>query len=217
VRAAKPTWFKFPGCTLWYAWVHYMDGKDPFDFVPTEPAEELLYRRENPTFHRSFAYCLAASNRAAYFYVRGLRLRARWVRVPIMDITRVSVTPYSRGSAVVLIAAAALFSGVVGAHVLNGQWWPALTFGALILYFTFISLQSLRDRTEISIIKRNGIFRFRSPEDHYSAEKQYDRKFVLELTSVLEQIGINVEYRGLAPPSATALPSSRPMTRPDNR
>jgi|SRR5271166_262983 len=192
-----------------------MGNKDPFDFVPTESGEELLYRRENATFHRSFAYCLAASDHAAYFYVRGLRLQARWVRVPIVEIVEVIVAPFSRGSTLVAILSAALLGAVVGANVLDGHLWVALMYGALILYFSYISLKSLRDRTEMSIIKKNGTFTFRSLEDHYSAEKQYDRKFVLELTSVLEQIRINVEYRSLVPPTTPTQTASQPVTRPD--
>jgi len=183
-----------------------MDRKNPFDFVPIKPGEQLLFRRENTTFHRSFAYCLAASNQAAYFYVRGLGLRARWVRVPIAEIVKVTVAPYSRGSVLVVVGSAALLCAVVGAHVLDDRLWVALMFGALILYFSCISLMSLRNRPEMSINKKNGTFTFRSPEDHYSAEKQYDRRFILELSSVLEQIGINVEYRGLVPPTTPMQP-----------
>jgi hypothetical protein len=192
-----------------------MGRKDPFEFVPTESGEELLYRRENTTFHRSFAYCLAASNHAAYFYVRWLRLHARWVRVPIVEIAKVVVAPYSRGSTLVVIGSAALLGAVVGIQLLDRHWWVALMLGALILYFSYISLKSLRDRTEISIIKKNGTFTFRSPEDHHSAEKQYDRKFALELVSVLEQIGINVEYRDLAPLATPTQPASRAVPRLD--
>src|SRR5580692_2930661 len=43
-----------------------MATKNPLDFIPTEPGEKLLYSRANTTFHRSFEYCLAASERAVY-------------------------------------------------------------------------------------------------------------------------------------------------------
>jgi hypothetical protein len=170
-----------------------MPTKNPLDFIPTEPGENLLYTRANTTFHRSFAYCLAASERAVYFYVWGLRLRPRWVRVPIADIVKVVVAPYSGGRAPVFVMAGALLSGVVGAHILNTQWWSALAFGTFIVYLGYLAVKSLLDRTQMLIIEQKGKFIYRSPPDTYSAEKQYDRKFLLELSAVLEQIGVTVE------------------------
>jgi len=77
--------------------------RNPLDFIPTEAGEHLLYTRANTTFHRSFEYCLAASERAVYFYVWGLRLRPRWVRVPLTDIVKVVVANYSGGRAPVFV------------------------------------------------------------------------------------------------------------------
>ena len=109
-----------------------MATNNPLDFIPTETGETLLHSRANATFHRSFEYCLVASESAVYFYLWGLRLRPRWVRVPITEIVKVAITPYSAGRAPVLVMAAALYIGVVGAHLLNTQWWSALAFGAYL-------------------------------------------------------------------------------------
>jgi hypothetical protein len=178
-----------------------MASKNPLDSIPTEPGEQLLYTRANTTFHRSFEYCLAASERAVYFYLWGLRLRRRWVRVPITDIVKVVVAPYSGGRAPVFVMAAALFGGVVGAHLLNTQWWSALAFGTFIVYLGYLSMKSLLDRTQMLIIKKKGKFIYRTPADTYAAEKQYDRKFVLELSTVLEKMGVAVANLGVVSPS----------------
>jgi hypothetical protein len=185
-----------------------MATKNPLDFIPTEPGEKLLYSRANKTFHRSFEYCLAASERAVYFYLWRLRFRPRWVRVPIKDIVKVVVAPYSGGRLPVFVMAAALFTGVVGAHVLNTQWWSALAFGTFIVYLGYLSMKSLLDRTQMLIIKQNGRFIYRTPSDTYAAEKQYDRKFVLELSAVIEQMGVTVENLGVASPNTPSQSAS---------
>jgi hypothetical protein len=190
-----------------------MVSKNPLDFIPIEPGEKLLYRRANTTFHRSFEYCLAASERAVYFYLWGLRFRPRWVRVPIKDIVKVVIAPYSGGRLPVFVMAAALFTGVVGAHVLNTQWWSALAFGTFIVYLGYLSMKSLLDRTQMLIIKQKGKFIYRSPPDTYAAEKHYDRKFILELSAVLEQIGITVENHGVVWP----ITPSQSVTQPPPR
>jgi hypothetical protein len=190
-----------------------MATKNPLDFIPTEPGEQLLYSRANTTFHRAFEYCLAASERAVYFYLWGLRLRPRWVRVPITDIVKIVVVPYSGGRAPVLVMAGALLSGVVGAHVLNTEWWSALAFGTFIVYLGYLAMKSLLDRTQMLIIKQNGKFIYRSPADTYSAEKQFDRKFVLELSVVLEQMGVTVENLGVASPNTPTQSATQPPTR----
>jgi hypothetical protein len=159
-----------------------MATKKPLDFIPTEHGEKLVYSRANTTFHRSYEYCLAASERAVYFYIWGLRLRPHWVRVPITDIVKVVIAPYSGGRAPVLVMAGALFVSVVGAHVLNTKWWSALAFGTFIVYLGYLSMKSLLDRTQMLIVKQQGKFIYRSPADTYTAEKHYDRKFVLELS-----------------------------------
>ena len=188
--------------------------RNPLDFIPTEAGEHLLYTRANTTFHRSFEYCLAASERAVYFYVWGLRLRPRWVRVPLTDIVKVVIANYSGGRAPVFVMAGALLGGVVGAHVLNTQWWSALALGTFIIYLGYISMKSLFDRTQMLILRRNGKFIYRSPPDTYAAEKQYDRKFVLELSTVLEQIGVTVENLGVVSPNTSSQSVTRPPTRP---
>jgi hypothetical protein len=187
--------------------------KNPFDFIPTEPGEQLLYTRANTTFHRSFKYCLAASERAVYFYVWSLRLRPHWVRMPIMDIVKVVIAPYSGGRAPVFVMAGALLGAVVGAHVLNTQWWSALAFGTFIVYLGYICMKSLLDRTQMLILRQKSKFIYRTPADTYAAEKQYDRKVVLELSSVLEQIGVKVENLGVASPSTPTQSISQPPTR----
>jgi hypothetical protein len=191
-----------------------MATRNPLDFIPTEPEEQLLYTRANITFHRSFEYCLAASERAVYFYVWGLRLRPRWVRVPLTDIVKVVIANYSGGRAPVFVMAGALLGGVVGAHVLNTQWWSALALGTFIIYLGYISMKSLFDRTQMLILKRNGKFIYRSPPDTYAAEKQYDRKFVLELSMVLEQIGVTVENLDVVSPNTSSQSIRQPPTRP---
>ena len=183
-----------------------MATKNPLDFIPTDIGEKLLYSRANATFHRAFEYCMAASERAIYFYVWGLRLRPRWERVPITDIVKVVITPYSGGRAPVFVMSAALFGGVVGAHVLNTRWWSALAFGTFIVYLGYLSMKSLLNRTQVLIMKLQGIFIYRSPPDAYAAEKQFDRKFILELCSVLEQVGVNVENHCISSPNLERSP-----------
>jgi hypothetical protein len=181
--------------------------------IPTEPGEQLLYIRANTTFHRSFEYCLATSERAVYFYVWGLRLRPHWERVPITDIVKVVITPYSGGRAPVLVMAGALLTGVVGAHGLNTEWWTALAFGSFIVYLGYLSMRSLLERTQMLIVRQGGKFVYRSPPDIYAAEKQFDRKFVLELSTVLEQLGVTVENLGIASPNTPTQAAAQPPTR----
>lgn len=190
-----------------------MTAKNPLDFIPTEPGEQLLYTRANTTFHRVFDYCLATSERAVYFYVWGRRIRPHWVRVPITDIVKVVITPYSGGRAPVLVMAGTLLTGVVGAHVLNTEWWTELAFGTFIVYLGYLSMRSLLERTQMLIVKQRGKFVYRSPPDTYAAEKQFDRKFVLELSTVLEQIGVTVENLGVASPNTATQSATQPPTR----
>ena len=125
-----------------------------------------------------------------------MRLRPRWVRIPLGEIERVVIAPYSGGRSRTIALVVILFGVVVGAHVLNQAWWVALLFGSLILYWGYVSIKSLRGRTEIIVKRGKTSFVFRSPEDPYADEKQHDRKFLLELGSVLQQIGVEVENRG---------------------
>src|SRR5207253_9060210 len=141
-----------------------ISAKSPLDAVPTESVEKLLYTRAKATFHRSFEYCLAASDRALYFYVWGLRLRPRWVRIPLGEIERVVIAPYSGGRSRTIALVVILFGVVVGAHVLNQAWWVALLFGSLILYWGYVSIKSLRGRTEIIVKRGKTSFVFRSQE-----------------------------------------------------
>jgi hypothetical protein len=141
----------------------------------------------------------------------GLRLRPRWVRVPITDIVKVVVAPYSGGRVPVFVMAGALLSSVVGAHILNTE--SALAFGTFIVYLGYLALTSLLDRTQMLIVKQNSNFIYRSPADTYAAEKQYDRKFVLELSAVLEQIGVTVENLGVASPNTPTQSATQPPIR----
>jgi hypothetical protein len=186
---------------------------NPLDFIPTEPGEKLLYSLANNTFHRSFEYCLAASDHAVYFYIWGLRLRPHWVRLPITDIVQVVIAPYSGGRAPVFVMVVALLIGVVGAHVLNTEWWSALAFGTFIVYLGYLSMKSLLDRTQMLIVQQKGKFIYRSPPDTYAAEKQYDRKFVLELSAVLEEMGIRVENLGVVSPITPTNSAAQARTR----
>jgi hypothetical protein len=192
-----------------------MATKNPLDFVPTEPGEKLLYSPANTTVHRLFEYCLAASDRAVYFYVWGLRFQPRWVRVPITDIVKVVITPCSGGRAPVFVMAGALLGAVVGAHLLNTEWWSALAFGTFIVYLGYLSMKSLLDRTQILIVKQHGrfIYIYRSPPDTYAAEKHYDRKFLLELSAVLEEMGVTVVNLGVGSSNTPTHSATQPPTR----
>ena len=193
-----------------------MTAKSPIESVPLETGEVLSFTREGVTFHRSFDYSLAASDRAVYFYVWGLRLRPRWVRIPLQDIESVVIAPFFGGRTRAVCVVVVMFVVVVGAHLLNHAWWVAFVFAAFITYLGYLSIKSLPGRTEMIVKKRSGWFAFRSPEDTYAEEKKYDRKFVLELGEVLQGRGIIIDNRcAVAQPGASegryaGKPASRP-------
>jgi hypothetical protein len=72
-------------------------------------------------------------------------------------------------------------------------------------------MKSLLDRTQMLIITQTGKFIYRTPADSYVAEKQYDRKFVLELSTVLGQLGVSIANLGVALPSTPAKSATQPL------
>ena len=58
----------------------------PFDGMPLENGEELVLKKWNPTFHRSFDFAIAVSDRALYIRRHRLFMPAAWRRFDISSI-----------------------------------------------------------------------------------------------------------------------------------
>lgn len=172
-----------------------MTKQSPLESVPLQAGETLSYARDNTTFHRSFDYCLAVSDRAVYFYVCRFPHLPRWVRISFEDIKEVEISSYSGGPARVTALFLVFFGIVAGTHVMQSPWWVAVVFGLLITYWGYQSMKGLRDRTQIVIERNTGMFVFRTPVDAYYDEKNYDRNFLLQLGETLQQGGVKVELQ----------------------
>lgn len=178
-----------------------MPPEFPFDEIRLREGESIEFSRLNPTFHRSVDFATAISDRALYVRAPRVTFRRYWQHIELADIRAAELRPAPFRPWIPVVLGAALAFLVAGALYGNlaqcKEPWLlgiALLFAgpALIAWYTVQSVKSLRGRTDLVIRRANGTVRFRTPEDVYADEVQFDRKMLRETVAELGRRGIEV-------------------------
>jgi hypothetical protein len=167
--------------------------------VPLEPGERLLWHRGQGTFHRGHDDAFAVSDRHAFLFIRGPRIRGRWVRLPLDGILSVDVAPAKPWQGLLdplfYLAVAGLLVGQAWLFSKEGDWvaWAALAVIAAALAWVLSTfVKSVTGRTRMVIRTHDKRIAWVSYADTYADEKRYDRTLAVDFAKRLAQEGVPV-------------------------
>src|SRR5882762_5010143 len=93
-----------------------MSAEHPFNRMPLEDGEELVVKSWNPTFHRSFDFAVAVSDRALYIRRYRFLMPPAWRRFDVSSIRGLTLRP-AAFRPWIPIAMTALFATLVIANL----------------------------------------------------------------------------------------------------
>ncbi len=185
-----------------------MLSQPPFDKLPIETGETVLWAETQSTFHRSVDLSGAISDRALYLYRRPSFKRGRWLRFPLDTIKQATISPFSGDIWKALLLAPVFASIAIGNYLHDRHPWIALVPGVFGIFVVFITLKSLTDRTLLVLDWTEGQFRFISPADDKKNEKRHDRRFLRMMIAELRSRGIAVDDNCPPTPDQALAPNS---------
>lgn len=200
-----------------------MDAEHPFTRIPLEDGEQLLFKTWNPTFHRSFDFAIAASDRA--LYIRRYRpFMPAWKRFDISKMKGLTLKPAPSRPYIPIgltVSFAALIVAGNASTVAKCCRSTSLLaavgvlFAAFFVWVAYTSVKSIQGRTDLLVELENRSVSVRTPVDAYTDEKEFDRKMMREALAVIQQRGVPVSDKCPAPnstPQDGPAASGRPLS-----
>ncbi len=166
----------------------------PFTQLPLDAGESVIFTDVNGTFHRSVDFAVAITDQAFYLWRYLFPFRTYWERVPLAEITEVTLAPYSHGgwNVGLLCVACAL---AISFPFLLGQAIVGFIVVPLVFYMAFVVFKSLHDRTTLIVCTLHRTVTYRTPAESHALLKQADRRFVIRIAAELGTRGIKVVNR----------------------
>ncbi len=169
------------------------------DRLQTADAEQLLFKKANPTFHRFSDLSVAVSEWALHWETRRLFGGTRRLSFALPDIQEIVIRPVLLRPPWVRSVACTIWAIFPGLQLIGylqeGRKGPAALMALVLIAFCRMGwylVQAVKDRTEIEIVLSRRSVILETPEDDYADEKIFDRKVLRELGDYLRTRGIRV-------------------------